>query len=109
MGGGVHWAEWIMPIVGAHHLAVNTALNAAGEGNKRIATPDTGLSKQRDAQALAEQERQQDARKAQEAKTLAEQNRVAALPINVRTRAERTARSLGESGKRPSASQYLAG
>lgn len=109
MGGGVHWAEWIVPIVGAHHLAVNTALNASGEGDKKVATPGSGLDKQRKAeQKLAETEAQQRVEE-QESQRLAEQQRVAGLPENVRRRATASATMLGESGKRPTASQYLSG
>jgi len=38
-----------------------------------------------------------------------EQKRIENLPRNVRKRAEDSAASLGESGRRPSASQYLSG
>jgi hypothetical protein len=109
MGGGVHWAEWIVPWVGASHLAVDQALNAAGEGDKRVAVPGSSLDKSRDAQKLAETERAQAEAEQQDRARLAESQRVAGLPENVRKRAGATAKLLGESGKRETASQYLSG
>lgn len=106
---GVHAAEWVMPFVAASHLAVNAGLNAGGKRDLIPAVPDTGLSKERDAkQKLAETTAQANLDQ-QRAATLAEQQRVAGLPENVRKRATATAKVLGESGKRPTASEYLSG
>lgn len=110
MGGGVHWAEWIVPIVGAHHLAYNMAANASGASDAKLVTPTSQLAKQRDnQQKLAETQKQQQV-DMQQAQALAEQQRVDAMPENVRRRAQASATMLGDSGRRPtSASQYLSG
>jgi hypothetical protein len=109
MGGGVHWAEWIVPIVGAHHAAYNAAANASGADDAKLVTPTSQLDKKRTAQKLAETERVEAVEAQQDQQRLAEQQRVAGLPENVSRRASATSRVLGESGKRPTASQYLAG
>ena len=109
MGGGVHWAEWIMPVVGAHHMAYNAAANASGSDRAKLATPGSQLDKKREGeQKLAETQRQQQAEQA-DRQRLADEQLVANLPRNVRSRAEQSAKTLGESGRRQSAAQYLAG
>lgn len=109
MGGGVHWAEWVMPIVGAHHAAYNAAANASGADSAKLVVPTSQLDKKRAGEQKLAETKQQEQVEAQQQQRLAEQQRVAALPENVRKRATASATMLGESGKRPTASQYLSG
>lgn len=51
--GGVHPAEWIFPIVGAHHAFYNTVA-----GSHKVNTPDSAAAKQASAEKEAAKQAQ---------------------------------------------------
>lgn len=109
MGGGVHPAEWIFPIVGATHAAYNMSAQAIDVPDAKLVTPGSRTDKER----VAESERQHlsdvAAGEAQQAAADSEAKRIAGMPDNVRKRAVAASQALGATGNRKSASQYLSG
>ena len=105
MSGGVNPFEWLFPPAALAHVTYNAA---AQQVSPRIKANAPGSA---NAQAREESEKQERLGQAQtERDRLAEEERVAGLPENVRKRAGAAAASLGLTGsKRPSASSYLAG
>ena len=106
MGGSVSPFEWIVPIVGAHHLAYNMLAQQVAPSIK-VVTPGSQEAKGRSArQALGDQQVERDAAQREQA-SRDEQDRIALLPANVRARASQADATLQARGARQSASQYL--
>jgi hypothetical protein len=53
-GGGVHWAEWIVPFVGGSHMLYNAAANPIekeiGGPDLKVETPGSGATEIEDAE-----------------------------------------------------------
>lgn len=106
MAGGVHPAEWIIPVVGASHLAYNAVAQQFAPRMK-LNTPGSKNAKQ---QTLADNQLRQRELQAQKAAADAEAReraRMARLPSAVRQRALLAESQLPERGSRQSASAYL--
>jgi hypothetical protein len=109
MSSGVHWAEWIVPIVGAQHALYNAAAQGAGAPDAKLTTPDSKQDKINAATEAAEA-RDADQRQRLGDQAAEEESRRALLqPDRVRDRAAASASLLGQTGRRRTASQYLAG
>ena len=108
-GGGLSPFEWIVPPVALGHKAYNATAQQVSPRAKINAPGSKNANKaDADERARIEQKRLGDAQT--EAARVAEEERVDALPENVRKRAGAAASSLGLTGsKRPSASSYLSG
>ncbi len=101
MSSAVNPLEWILPPVALSHMALDAAgvkINTPGSPNTKRSAGEAQASREADIQKqrLGEQHR-------------AQQQRLSdAEPMNVRRRAEASARALGETGRR-TASQLLSG
>ena len=108
MGGGVSPYEWIVPVVGATHLAVNAGLQAGGGGRSKLVTPGSAIDKEKaadeDAQNAANDLR---AKQAKDAADYLAANPPAQTPEEEEASRKRAqmAGAFKLGGKRPS--QYL--
>jgi hypothetical protein len=50
MSQGVHWAEWVMPAVGAVHSAYNMSAQAVDQSDAKAVTPGSKQDKRTDEQ-----------------------------------------------------------
>lgn len=108
MGGGVHWAEWIIPVVGANHMAYNALANST-EPEAKLDTP--GSKNDLQAKANEEYDDKVAAQEQEAAKRLADlQARQPGTPEDEyysRQRRMKAAETQGRLGAKR-ASQYLA-
>lgn len=108
MGGSVHPLEWVFPIVGATHLAYNTASQQISGNRAKIVTPGSSTDRQNEAdtkneQALGEQRAASDA--AAEALRYNTTPQTPQEELAARRRAQSAKQALGSG----SASQQLTG
>jgi hypothetical protein len=108
---GVHPAEWIFPVVGAHHVAYNAAVQAGDQPDAKLTTPDSKQDRENDEQAAFDAKYNEAQTQAQMAAQAAEDERRAGIQtpqqdLESRRRA-RISASQTLSGSRRSASQTL--
>jgi hypothetical protein len=115
-GGGVHWAEWIVPFVGGSHMLYNAAANpiekAVDGPDLKVETPGSPATQIEDAELDAAEQAQEATRQAQAAQ--AEEERIGKLRdpspesrLDSIKRARASASANLGGGKRRSASQTL--
>lgn len=110
MGGGVHPAEWIFPVVGASHMAYNASANAADAQGAKVNTPGSANDKANIAQDQEELRTAAERQAAQERAAAAGQQAQDRSPAEAelaRKRAGAAAELIGGGGRRRKASQTL--
>ena len=100
MGGGIHPAEWIFPIVGATHAAYNAGSQAVNAPRAKLDTPGSANDR-RDELMAKDREMLEAARQAEaERQALIPRPQTAAEETNARKRAQMASELLGGGRKR---------